>query len=135
MSFDPYLHFQGSCRAAMECYVNVFGGSLEMTPYAMAPDASPEMAASDLIMHATLRVGGRVLLASDYPPGLAGDPQAGCSVSHIAATRAEAAQIFAALGADGTVIMPFADTFWADGFGMLKDRFGTHWMISGPWQS
>ena len=28
--------------------------------------------------------------------------------------------------------MPFGDVFWADGFGMLRDRFCTHWMIGGP---
>ncbi|MDI5920069.1 hypothetical protein QLQ86_04605 [Halomonas sp. LR5S13] len=27
------------------------------------------------------------------------------------------------------VIMPFGATFWAQGFGMLTDRFGVPWMI------
>jgi len=26
--------------------------------------------------------------------------------------------------------MPFAQTFWAAGFGMLVDRFGIAWMIN-----
>ena len=26
--------------------------------------------------------------------------------------------------------MPFSPTFWAKGFGMVKDKFGTPWMIS-----
>lgn len=28
--------------------------------------------------------------------------------------------------------MPFEKTFWAEAFGMLVDRFGTPWMVSGP---
>jgi len=27
--------------------------------------------------------------------------------------------------------MPFNATFWADGFGMVDDRFGTHWIVNG----
>ena len=31
----------------------------------------------------------------------------------------------------GQVKMPIAETFWAQRFGMLVDRFGTSWMVSG----
>jgi PhnB protein len=27
--------------------------------------------------------------------------------------------------------MPYGKTFWAEGFGMCTDRFGTPWMVSG----
>ena len=30
MSFDPYIHFQGNCRAAMQAYQAIFGGELQM---------------------------------------------------------------------------------------------------------
>ena len=29
-------------------------------------------------------------------------------------------------------VMPYGPTFWASGFGMVKDRFGIHWMITTP---
>ena len=32
----------------------------------------------------------------------------------------------------GTVTMPFAASFWAKGFGMVTDRWGTAWMVSTP---
>lgn len=134
MSFDPYIHFQGNARAALEAYRDLFGGTLEMMTYAQMPEAPAEMQGSDLILHATLRVGGRSLMASDFPPGMAGDPQKAVSISHEAASEAEARRIFAALGEGGAVIMEFQPTFWSDGFGMVKDRFGTHWMISSPWR-
>lgn len=134
MSFDPYIHFQGNCRAAMAAYQTIFGGTLEVMGYDAAPDASDEMKASGLVMHSTLHAGGRMLLASDFPPGHAGDPQAAVTISHMAPTDAEARRIFAALAEGGSVIMDYQPTFWSDGFGMLKDRFGTHWMISAPWR-
>ncbi len=36
------------------------------------------------------------------------------------------------LAGGGAEAMPFGPVFWSHGFGMLKDRFGTHWMIMGP---
>ena len=134
MSFDPYIHFQGNCRQAMTAYAEIFGGTLETMGYDQAPDASEAMKASDLIMHATLHLNGRMLLASDFPPGFAGDPQAAVTISHIAPDDAEARRVFAALADGGAVIMDYQPTFWSDGFGMLKDRFGTHWMVSAPWR-
>jgi PhnB protein len=33
-------------------------------------------------------------------------------------------------GEGGHVIEAFGPTFFSPGFGMVKDRFGTHWIIS-----
>ncbi|MGB4828516.1 MAG: VOC family protein [Paracoccaceae bacterium] len=134
MSFDPYLHFQGNCRAAMTAYQKIFGGDLQLMPYAEAPDAAPEMKTSDRIMHSTLRVGDRSIMASDFPPGMQGDPQQAVTISHEAATIDEAKRLFGQLSDGGAEIMGFQPTFWSDGFGMVKDRFGTHWMVSSPWR-
>lgn len=134
MSFDPYIHFTGTCRQAMTAYQQIFGGDLQFSPYAEAPDATPEAKASDLIMHAALTLNGRMLLASDFPPGFPGEAQAAVSVSHIASTADEGRRLFGRLAEGGSVVMDFAPTFWSDGFGMVKDRFGTHWMISAPWR-
>jgi len=46
-------------------------------------------------------------------------------------TVPEAKRVFDALSDSGKVTMPFGKTFWAEGFGMLVDRFGTHWMVTG----
>ena len=134
MSFDPYIHFQGNCRQALTAYQAIFGGRVDIMEYDAAPDATPEMKASGLVMHATLILGERMLFASDFPPGHAGDPQQAVSISHIAPDDTEARRIFAALAEGGAVIMDYQPTFWSDGFGMLKDRFGTHWMVSAPWR-
>lgn len=134
MSFDPYIHFQGNCREAMEAYRDIFGGTLEVMGYDQMPEAPPEMKGSPLVMHSTLRVGGRGLMASDFPPGHAGAPQAAVTISHEAASDAEARRLFAALAEGGSVMMEYQPTFWSDGFGMLTDRFGTSWMISAPWR-
>jgi PhnB protein len=43
----------------------------------------------------------------------------------------EARRIFAALAEGGSVQMPLGETFWAEAFGMVTDRFGTPWGING----
>ena len=45
MTFDPYLHFQGNARAALEAYREIFGGTVEITTFAEMPEAPAEMRA------------------------------------------------------------------------------------------
>ena len=47
---------------------------------------------------------------------------------------AEAERIYGLLKEGGEVFMPMAETFFASRFGMLRDRFGTSWMILHPSQ-
>ena len=39
--------------------------------------------------------------------------------------------MFEALADGGTVTMPLEETFWADAFGMVTDRFGVGWGVNG----
>lgn len=132
MTFKPYIHFQGNCAEALTFYAEVFGAELTLFRYRDMPDAPPDFADCDLVMNAELVAGAHSLYASDFPPGETGDPQQALSISHDAPDLAQAQAIFDRLTEGGTVIMPFEATFWSPGFGMLKDRFGTHWMISVP---
>ena len=130
----PYLHFQGDCEAAMTFYAAVFEtGAPEVFRYCDIPGAEGPAATSRLVCNAALTLpGGGMLMASDFPPGEAGEAQKAVSVHFSAASADAARSIFDRLTEGAQVIMPFAPTFWATGFGMLRDRFGTHWMISGP---
>ena len=129
MAFMPYLHFQGNCAEAMAFYADLFGASdLQLMRYSDAPPGSGPSFASDLVMHSQFTAGGAVLMASDFPPGW-GEAQKAVSVMIDPATVPEAQARFDRLVAGGEVVMPFGPTFWSPGFGMVKDRFGTHWII------
>lgn len=132
MTFTPYIHFQGNCAEAMTFYADVFNGDLMLFRYSDMPDAPPEFANCTLVMNSQLKLGGATLFASDFPPDEDGDPQKAVSISHDAPDLDQAKTLYDRLLAGGTAIMPFGPTFWSPGFGMLKDRFGTHWMISVP---
>lgn len=134
MSFTPYIHFQGNCAEAMQAYANIFGATdLQLMRYADAPPSAGMPAGNpDKIMHAQLTAGGQPLMASDWPDGMIGAPQASVSVTHSIADVTRGGKIFDLLADGGAVTMPYGPTFWSQGFGMVKDRFGTHWMIMAP---
>lgn len=130
MSFLPYIHFDGTCEQAMAFYADLFGATdLQLMRYSDTPAGTPGMPPSDRIMHSQLTANGGTLMASDYPPGMPAQPQSGFNVMTAPATVAEGQRLFDALSKDGAQIMPYGPTFWSPGFGMVKDRFGTHWII------
>ena len=126
----PYVHFQGTCAEALAFYAEVFGGTdLQIMRYGEAPDGPPDWKGSTRVINGQLRIGDGSFMASDYPPGAEGVAQASVSVMQSVADAATGAAIFAMLAEGGVVIQPWGPSFFAPGFGMVKDRFGTHWMI------
>jgi PhnB protein len=129
---DSYLFFDGNCAEAMRFYQRVTGGELKpMMKYSDAPPSQQCPAGSeDRIMHTALVIDGRNLMASDTPAGQ-GKPMQGFSLSLYYDSPEEAKRKFDMLAEGGSVFMPMGPTFWAKAFGMLTDRFGTPWMVSG----
>jgi len=126
---DAYLMFEGNCADAMRFYELILGGKLMMMTNAESPmaDKTPP-GRGDKILHARLEIDGRMLMASDSPME---EPKKGFSMSLVYPTVPEARRVFDALAEGGKVTMEFQKTFWAEGFGMLTDRFGTPWMVNG----
>ena len=129
---DAYLFFDGDCADAMRFYERVLGGKIEaIMTYGespMAADSGPGM--KDRVMHASMLLGERRLMASDGMPGQPTRPSNGFALSVNTADVAEGRRLFDALAEGGSVTMPFDKTFWAEGFGMLTDRFGVPWMVN-----
>jgi PhnB protein len=67
-------------------------------------------------------------MGSDAPGGRYNKPQ-GFRVSLSADTPAEAERIYDTLSEGGQISMPMQETFFAQKFGMLTDRYGTPWII------
>ena len=131
---QPYLFFNGKCEEAVEFYRKTIGAEVEMmmrfkeSPEPPPPDQVPP-GFENKIMHASFRVGGTTLMASDGCSTEKPDFE-GFSLSLSVATEAEADRAFAALASGGKVTMPLAKTFWSPRFGMLEDPFGVGWMVS-----
>jgi PhnB protein len=131
MATMPYVHFQGQCADALAFYATVFGGTdLQMMRYSESPEASPAWKESSRVMHGQITIDDGTFMASDYPPGIDGDGQKGFSVMQSAKDVSTARARFDALAEGGAIIDDFKPTFFSPGFGMVKDRFGTHWIVS-----
>jgi PhnB protein len=130
---EPYLVFGGRCEEALEFYRNALGAQIEMmmrfreNPQPMPPGSLPS-GFENKVMHASLRIGGTRVMASDGNE--VGSKFGGFSLSFAAESESEAKRAFAELSAGGTVGMPLAKTFWSPCFGMVTDRFGVSWMVT-----
>jgi PhnB protein len=129
----PYLIFDGRCEEALELYKKALGAEVQMM---MRFNESPEQACpggtqppGDKVMHACLKVGNGVLMASDGMTANGKPTFQGFSLSYEAKDEADAKRRFNALADGGKVEMPLAETFFAKCFGVVADKFGVSWMI------
>ncbi|MGH8085669.1 MAG: VOC family protein [Lysobacter sp.] len=131
MQLTPYLIFKGDCEAAFKHYEKVLGGKILMlSRFGEAPGGEEMPGANpDQVMHVSMTIGEQMLMGSDCPPEQYQKP-AGTSVSISVDDRGEGERIFKALAEGGTEQMAYSETFWAEGFGMCVDRFGTPWMVN-----
>ncbi len=131
MKLTSYLLFNGNCEEAFKFYEKCFGGKIiAMLPHTGTP-AEQHMPAGfgNKILHARLDVGDQMIMASDCPPERYELPK-GFSVAITVTDPAEAERIFHELEVGGKVEMPIQQTFFSPRFGMLRDRFGTPWMVN-----
>jgi len=130
---EPYLFFNGRCEEAIEFYRQALGAEVLMlmrfkdSPESSQPGMHPP-GSENKVMHATLRIGENILMASDGR--CMGKPNfEGFSLSLRVQTEAQADRLFAALADGGRAEMPLAKTFFSPRFGMVTDRFGVCWMV------
>lgn len=125
------LVFKGDCRDAFEHYAAVLGGEIKaMFSFGDSPQEMPfKDQYRDMIMHAWLQIGDQALMGCDAPP-VYQQPMGEFSVALHTHDVAESKRYFDALADGGTVSMPFLESFWSPGFGMLTDCFGTPWLIN-----
>lgn len=125
------LFFNGECDAAFALYQRCLGGAvtfrLTWGDSPMADQAPAEW--HDKILHATLAAGGVTFHGGDALPGAYEGPQ-GFQLQLDVEDVATAERIFAQLADGGRVTVHLQQTFWAQRFGSLVDRFGVPWAIN-----
>jgi len=136
MHIQSYLSFNGNCGDAIAFYRDALGAEqtfrlrFDEAPPDARPPAPPELA--DKVMHAALKIGESTLLMSDGGCVTKDEKPSGRSLFLGCEDAASAERYFNALAQGGEVKMPFQETFWSPGFGMVTDRFGVSWMVSAP---
>jgi PhnB protein len=132
MAVTPYLLFDGRCTEAIEFYQKHLGAEVGMVMrFKDAPPQegwTPDPAILNRVMHASVTINGTPVMMSD---GCEGDKAEykGFALALDAKTAAEGERLFQSLSEGGTVRQPLIETFFADRFGMLTDKFGIGWMV------
>jgi len=134
MKLNTYLNFGGNCQQALRFYEQHLGGKITMMlTFAEAPPSQQAIENvppgwEKAIMHARIAIAGTELMASDAPPDRF-QPMRSVYLSLGVDSAAEAERIYALLTEGGQIFMPMQETFFAHHFAMLRDKFGTSWMI------
>lgn len=134
-SLTPYLFFGGRCDEAINFYRTALGAEVEML---MRFDECPEPPPPGMlqagfekkVMHASLRVRGIPLMASDGCDDKSKFD--GFRLALTVPTEDDARRVFDALASGGSVQMPLTKTFWSPCYGMVTDRFNVGWMVTVP---
>ena len=133
MQVQPYLFFNGRCEEAIEFYRSALRAEVTMLMrYKESPEPPPPgmlpPGSENKIMHASMRIGEAIVMASDGECSGKSSFQ-GFSLSLTVPDEKEADRVFAAITDGGQVRMPLAKTFFSPRFGMAVDRFGVSWMV------
>jgi PhnB protein len=130
MKLHTYLNYGGNCEQAFRFYEQHLGGKITMMmTHGEQPGSSsvpPDWRKA--ILHARMTIGETELLGADVPPDRF-QPMRSAYLSLSVTTTDEAERIYGLLSDGGQIFMPMEETFFAFRFAMLRDKFGTSWMI------
>ena len=133
MQLHTYLNYGGNCEEAFKFYEQHLGGTITMMmrhgEQPNAQDVPPEWTRA--VLHARISIGGTELLGADIPPDRF-QPIRSAYLSLTLGSDQEADRVFALLSEGGQIFMPMQETFFASRFAMLRDKFGTSWMLLHP---
>ena len=127
MRLDVYLNYRGTCEQAFRFYEQHLGGRItgivrhgELS----GPNTPPDW--RDKILHARIEIGGTVLMGADVQNS---EPVRSAYLTLTVDSEAEAERVYALLTDGGEVFMKMEKTPFANRFAMLRDKFGTSWML------
>jgi PhnB protein len=128
MKLDVYLNYPGNCEQAFRFYEQHLGGKITMMmKHGQHPN--PESVPADwqdAILHARIEIGDAVLMGADIPRA---EPMRSAYLTLSLDSDEEAERLYALLSDGGQIFMKMEETFFASRFAMLRDRFGTSWML------
>jgi PhnB protein len=130
MKLDIYLNYGGNCEQAFRFYEQELGGKITMMMrHGEQPNAAHVPANwKNAILHARIEFGKTVLMGADIPPDRF-QPMRSAYLTLTADSAGQAERLYALLADGGQIFMKLEETFFASRFAMLRDKFGTSWML------
>jgi PhnB protein len=127
MRLDVYLNYRGNCEEAFRFYEQHLGGRITgIIRHEAQPRPGLPADWNDKVLHARIEIGATVLMGADIPQS---EPMRSAYLALTLDSEADAERVYGLLTAGGEVFMKMEKTPFANRFAMLRDRFGTSWML------
>ena len=128
MRLNIYLNYPGNCEQAFRFYEKHLGGRItSLERHGEQPDSRNLPAEwNGKILHARIEIGETILMGADIPES---QPMRSAYLTLTLDSAEEAERIYGLLSDGGQVFMKMEETFFASRFAMLRDQFGTSWML------
>ena len=127
MRLDVYVNYRGTCERAFQFYQQHLGGTITgLVRHREQPNPEIPGDWADKVLHARIEIGTTVLMGADIPHA---EPMRSAYLTLTLDREEDAERIYALLVDGGEVFMQLDRTPFANRFAMLRDRFGTSWML------
>ena len=126
IKLDIYINYPGHCEKAFRFYEQHLGGKINMITTHQQPPPNFPKEWTKPILHAIIEIGGTLLRGADIPGA---EPMRSAYLTLTLHTPEKAEHIYNLLSGNGEVFMRMEKTFFANRFAMLRDKFGTSWML------
>ena len=127
MRLDIYVNYRGTCEEAFHFYEQHLGGRITgMVRHADQQDPNIPSEWRDKVLHARIEIGETVLMGADIPRA---EPMRSAYLSLSVDREEDAERLYGLLVDGGEIFMKMEKTPFANRFAMLRDRFGTSWML------
>ncbi len=129
MKLNTYVNYKGTCREAFQFYEKHLGGKITMmSTFNDMPDKGnlPGENWEDKVLHAQIEIGSGMLMGADIPNA---EPMRSSYITLSIPDADEVERIYGLLSEGGQIFMKLDKTFFASRFAMLRDKFGTSWML------
>ena len=126
MKLDIYINYPGHCKEAFRFYEEQLGGKITMMFHHPETPAHFPKDWKQPVMHAIVEIGGTLVRGADVPHA---EPMRSAYLTLRLETAEKAEEIYHVLSSGGEVFMKMEKTFFANRFAMLRDKFGTSWML------
>lgn len=128
MELAVYVNYRGNCEEAFRFYQTHLGAKPdgEIRRHGDMPNPNIPADWSGKVLHARMQIGSTVLMGADIPGA---EPMRSTYLTLFLDTEDEAERVYSVLSDGGETFMKLEKTPFANRFAMLRDRFGTSWML------
>ena len=127
MRLDIYVNYRGNCEQAFRFDEQHLGATITgIVRHGEQPNPNLPADWKDKILHARIEIGTSVVMGADIPNA---EPMRSAYLTLSLDSETDAERVYSVLADGGEIFMKMEKMPFANRFAMLRDRFGTSWML------